>query len=207
MDTGLQSALFIGIMSLAGTIFTSTIFADYGHKTRAIAVLTLPATTFEKYLVAWLYSFLIFILIFIGSFYLILLVLINAKQVHGQTAEVFNVFDAHAGFEVFLLFALLQSIAFFGAIFYSKLHFIKTAFAFFIGIGLLILANKLLLTAFLGREAFPGMPYASLRFTDNGKDVMIKLTHQTDTVSLLMIGFLTVIFWTAAYYRLKEKQV
>ena len=35
-----QSVLFLGILLLAGTIYTSTIFADLGEKKKAIAYLT-----------------------------------------------------------------------------------------------------------------------------------------------------------------------
>src|ERR1700735_3627414 len=56
MPIAMQSVLFVSILLLAGTIFTSTIFADMGDNKKAIASLTLPASHFEKYLVAWLYS-------------------------------------------------------------------------------------------------------------------------------------------------------
>src|ERR1022692_150129 len=54
IDKGFQSAIFAMILLLAGTIFTSTIFADLGDTKKAVASLTLPASHFEKYLVAWL---------------------------------------------------------------------------------------------------------------------------------------------------------
>src|SRR5665213_2760957 len=59
MDAGMQSALFMSVLLLAGTIFASTIFADLGDNKKAMASLTLPASHFEKYLVAWLYSVII----------------------------------------------------------------------------------------------------------------------------------------------------
>jgi hypothetical protein len=40
MDQRVQNILFVPILLLAGTIFTSTIFADLGEKRKAIAYLT-----------------------------------------------------------------------------------------------------------------------------------------------------------------------
>ena len=39
---------------------------------------------------------------------------------------------------MYLVFAFLHAIAFFGAVYFEKLHFIKTAFTFFIIIAVLI---------------------------------------------------------------------
>src|SRR5437868_12091396 len=55
-DPGLQTAIFIILMLMAGTMFTSTVFSDFGNKNKAMAALTLPATAFEKFLVGWIYS-------------------------------------------------------------------------------------------------------------------------------------------------------
>ena len=56
MEQSLQLLLLGWVILFIGTIFTSTIFADLGDDKKAPGTLTLPATHFEKYLVAWLYS-------------------------------------------------------------------------------------------------------------------------------------------------------
>src|ERR1700753_3363335 len=50
LDAGFQSVLFVSLMLISGTIFTSTIFSDAGDKRKAIPILTLPASQFEKVL-------------------------------------------------------------------------------------------------------------------------------------------------------------
>jgi hypothetical protein len=207
MGTEIQSVLFINVLLLAGTIFTSTIFADMGDNKKAVASLILPASHFEKYLVAWLYSVVIFIVVFTGSFYLILLLLANLKHFPGQTPQLFNVFDDQKGGPVFLLFALFQSIAFYGAICFKKLHFIKTAFAFFIAIAISILCNKIILGLLLGRSVLPTMPFGMLRFMENNREKAINLGRHQGDYATCLIAVLVVIFWVAAYFRLKEKQV
>ena len=209
MDVGMQTALFTSVLLLAGSIFASTIFADLGDNKKAMASLTLPASHFEKYLVAWLYSVLIFVIVFTAGFYLILLFLVNLKHFSGPTPEIFNVFNStnDVGFQMYLLFALLQSIAFYGAICFKKLHFIKTAFAFFIVIAILVLTNQVLLSILLRRSVLPTMPFGMLRFMENNQEKAISLGQHQGDYALCLITILIIIFWVAAYYRLKEKQV
>jgi hypothetical protein len=207
LDHSTQSGLFLVILLIAGTVYTSTIFADLGEKKKAITYLTLPATHFEKYLVAWLYSFLIFLLIYTLSFYLVALFLLNIKHVPGQAEGVINLFQKQP-LQMCLIYAFLHAIAFWGAIYFNKLHFIKTAFVFFIFLGLLILFNKVVLTAMTGRNMDAAPPFGSLRFTDGGQQVDVSLPDARDnpTLAFLVVG-LTLVIWIAAYYRLKEKQV
>ena len=87
-----STAVFEAFLLLAGTMFTSTIFAGYGDKKKAVAALTLPASHFEKYLVAWLYSFLIFAIVYSAGFFLIASLAINIKQFPGHPPELINIF-------------------------------------------------------------------------------------------------------------------
>jgi len=207
LDVGVQSVLFVLILLLAGTMFTSTIFADYGDKNKAITSLILPASHLEKFLVGWVYSYLLFQVIFTCSYYLVLLFLINVKHFPGQTSEMFNVFDTPGGLLIYLMFALLHAIAFFGAIFFKKLHFIKTAFVFFIGMAVLIIINKIMLGILLGKEVMATPPFGDARLMENSKNVDIYLDHQNSPIVLWLMAVLVLIFWAAAYFRLKEKQV
>lgn len=73
----IQNISFYYFILGAGSIFTSLTFTDLGDKKRAPSALTLPASHFEKYLVSWLYSFVIFQLVLIGLFYLINSIIIS----------------------------------------------------------------------------------------------------------------------------------
>jgi hypothetical protein len=207
MDLGMQTAMFTIIILLAGTIFTSTVFADLGDKKKAMAWLMLPASHFEKYLVVWLYSFVIFIVLYTASFYGVLLFLTSIKHFPGRHTELFDIFYRGGGLQVFLLYGLLQSIAFYGAIYFEKLHFIKTAFVFFIAVALLIIINHLTQQVMLGREVMMDVPFGGAHFMENRKEEGINLTLAHQGQMLILISVLACIFWAAAYYRLKEKQV
>jgi hypothetical protein len=206
IDKNFQTVLFVMLLLMAGTVFTSTIFADFGDKKKAIAALTLPASHFEKYLVAWLYSFVLFLILYTVGFYLVVLFAVNIRHFPGQQAEMLNVFDRRV-VEMYLLYAFLHSIAFGGAIFFEKLHFVKTAFLFFIFIAVLIILNKVILSMLLGIAVEATVPFGNLRFAENNMVVDINITRQHETYTLLITVVLTLIFWVAAYFCLKEKQV
>jgi hypothetical protein len=206
LDKNLQTFFFFTIMLLAGTIFASTVFADLGERKKAIAWLVLPASHFEKYLVAWIYSFFLFILIYALIFYLALFTALNIQHVHTHRMVILNIFEKQI-LPLFLVFAFLHAVAFFGAVYFEKLHFIKTAFAFFIIVAVLIVLNKGLLSVFIGRPVDASPPFNNMRFAEGGQMVDIKIEKQNTPYILYLFIILTFIFWVAAYFRLKEKQV
>ena len=206
MDAGFQTAMFAVLMPIAGSLFTATIFADMGDSRKAIPALTLPASVFEKYIVAWLYSFLLFILVYTGVFYLVLLGLIRLKHWAGHNVEVFTVFQDK--FIILLvIFSLLHAISMYGAILFEKLHFIKTAFCFLISFGALTICNTFFLHAVIGRDVFPAVPFGFLNFMENGDYYSVSIGDQQSLWILAMLCIVIVLFWTGAYFRLKEKQV
>ncbi|WP_317169489.1 TlpA family protein disulfide reductase [Mucilaginibacter humi] len=63
-----QTGIFVWILILSGSIFTSLCFSSLGSK-QGILTLTLPASHLEKFPVQWVYSFVIFQIVFIGVFF------------------------------------------------------------------------------------------------------------------------------------------
>lgn len=137
---------------------------------------------------------------------MIVLYAVNIKHFPGQPVEILNVFGWPAR-GIYILYALLHSIAFLGAIFFEKLHFIKTAFIFFICAGILILFNKLMLDSLLKENVETSAPFGNVRFVHNSNIVDINITQQVNTYMLITMMIISLFFWVAAYYRLKEKQV
>jgi hypothetical protein len=206
MDAGFQSVVFAILMLISGTIFSSTVFSDLGDKRKAIPALTLPATQLEKFFVGWVYAYPIFIAVYTGIFYLVLLGLTSLKHWPGHHNEVLSIFQYRI-YIMLILFSFLQSITLFGAVFFEKLHFIKTAFCFFIGFAVVTLFNTLYLKLSVGPNIKPAIPFGTLNFLESGKDYAVGTSDQ-DTVwifALLMV--IAVLFWIAAYFRIKEKQI
>lgn len=207
-DTGLQTAMFVVLMLIAGTLFTSTVFSDFGDKGKAIPALTLPATQFEKFFIGWLYSYPIFLLVYSAVFYLGLIGLGNAG--HWGANQHFVLFSPwQSGFyTVLIIYSLLHAMALYGAIFFNKLHFIKTGFAFFIAYGFLAIVNTTFLRAITGLyvDKF-AMPFGFLNFNIGDKYYTVAVNGVPSSSVVLILSASAVLIWLAAYFRLKEKRV
>jgi hypothetical protein len=207
-DTGLQTACFIILMLISGTIFTSTVFNDYGDKSKAVVSVTLPATAFEKYMVGWLYSYPIFMIIYTSVFYLVLLGLGSTRHwPPGQHLELLNL-DQEMMPMMLAIYTILHAISIFGAIRFNKLHFIKTGFAFFIGYALVMICNTLFLKAITRINVVKlAMPYGYLNFEVGTKFYSLAAKAPDPLSMVVTVYIVALLIWIAAYFRLKEKQV
>jgi len=206
IELSAQIAFFGGIYFLAGAIFTSTVFADFGDKNKAIASLTLPASNFEKFLVGWVWSYVLFSIVFIAAFYLVLLSFMHLRHWPNQHEEVLNLLSAPA-ITIFVPFSFVHAFTLFGAIYFNKLHFIKTGFLFFISLAVLVVANTLFLQGLLGQSMHPAVPFTNVSFNKNNNFYDINLTSNYAWLVFWLIIAVSILLWVAAYFRLKEKQV
>lgn len=207
-DVGFQTGSYAILMFVAGGIFASTIFTDYGEKDKAIPALTLPATTFEKFLVGWLYSYPIFLIVYTAVFYLAVLGLVSVRHwTAGQQYSFFSV--GQVELRIFwVLFTEIHSIALFGAIFFRKLQFIKTGFTFFVSLIVVLLGNSLFLKIITGAQAEKlSFPFTHFNFYKGERYYSIGIGHDVSVYILWLMIAVAVLGWIATYYRLKEKQV
>ncbi|UOR04121.1 hypothetical protein MUN82_14350 [Hymenobacter aerilatus] len=208
MNADVQTIFFVVFLLGAGTFFTSTIFQQFGSKNRAIAAFCLPASTLEKYLVGWLYSFVLFVLVYVPVFYLangIVLLLFNTQENYHEAVGLFSA--EHRPYSAFYIYAALHAVTLVGAIAFEKAHFVKTAFVFFGMLGVLTVLNFQVLKTVFGQELALSFPFNDLRFSTPHSFYTVGLPdNQTQWVGLVF-AVLTGLFWAAAYARLREKQV
>jgi hypothetical protein len=200
-----QQIFFAVFLMGAGTIFTSTVFSNLSGKNRAIATLMLPASQLEKFLVGWLYSFVLFLLVFTPTYFLTVAVVISLDS---GTGEVYNIFeDGKFGPAMLLIYSMLHGVAIWGAVAFEKLSFIKTAFGFFIVILLVVVLNNYALERFFGRELGNAIPFSQVGFPENNNYYSIRLDEdQHDLMRSFPIA-VAGLLWLAALVRLREKQV
>ena len=208
LDPGFQTGAFAIVLFVAGGLFTSSIFADYGNRNKAIPTLTLPASGFEKFLVAWLWSYPIFLVVYIVVFYLAIWGLSELQSsVYGQPIRFFRLRQDPMTV-VWVLFTEVHALAFFGAIFFKSLQFIRTGFTFFVALLLTLLLNTIFLKILTGAQVIKvAIPFGFLNFAAKGREYQMSLDEKT---SLLILGLILIVAlgtWVAAYYRLKEKRV
>jgi hypothetical protein len=204
----IQAVMFIYAIAGAGGIFASLSFADLGNKRKATQVLTLPASHFEKYFVAWIYSFIIYLLVFVGVFYMVDLAVIELStpppNFKNTLLDITN-FDQKA-YWGFVVFALLHGFAFWGAIFFEKMHFIKTAFVFFLYIIALGLINEPLLHVIIGKFVH-GPAFGPLNFMENNQNWRVWSTPAMDNISMSVLFGIVILFWITTFFKLKEKEI
>jgi hypothetical protein len=207
-DTGLQTAMFINLLLIAGTIFTSTVFSDYGDNSKAIAAITLPATTLEKFLVGWLYSYPIFILVYTCAFYFVVAGLASTR--HWLPNQHFAMLSLRQDglLLVAIVYSLLHAMTIFGAVLFKNLQFIKTGFAFFVGYALVMIINTIILKALTGLNVIKlAMPFGYLNFDVGNRYYSIAVPSANSLWVIITLIVIALLMWVAAYFRLKEKQV
>ena len=212
LPQGVQAAFFVSFLLFAGCIFTSMVFTDLGDKKKAIPTLTLPASDFEKYLVGWIYSFLVFQVVFVALFYLTATIVIHLG--HPSTPErsnsLLNIFTNDLRpqpYYGFVIYTFLHAITFLGAIYFEKMHFIKTAFALFIGAFLLAIINKPIMSSMINETITGGTIFSPVDITDGKKHWTIHQASLQDIIGAIVLGMVVLVLWISAYYKLKEKEV
>ena len=201
-----QFGVFLTFFILGGSIFTANIFSNFSEKRKAIAGLTLPASHFEKYLLGWLFTAILFPVVYTSLFYIVDIAVLRSFSGSHYTPRTINVFSKEYRI-VFLFYALFQSISLCGAIYFRKLHFIKTAFLFFLLVFGLLTLNTWMMGSLIPEKVRTTMFFDGVGFVQKGYHYyQIKPAHP-ETYFNLCMALLTVAFWLSAYFKIKEKQV
>lgn len=199
------------IYMLAGSVFTSSIYSAYAQKSQAIVALSLPASHFEKFLIGWLYSLVIYTVVFGICFTLVDYVFVMLTNVpDGEKALIKVMPDENFLYVAFYTYAFLHSILLYGAINFNGMHFIKTACWFFFIIAILCVMHFSLQKSLIANEILFSPPFiGGLKFKTESfvyQNVMLEKFQRQLYVSFVLIGF-TSALWTATYFRFREKQV
>ncbi|WP_276090061.1 hypothetical protein [Pedobacter sp. JY14-1] len=208
-STETQFAFFLVFYLLSGTLFTSTVFSEMGDRRRAAGVLTLPVSGMERYLVAWIYSFVVFQVVFLLCFYAVDFGVLTLRGLDPVAdGQLLNVFSEKAYTNTFVVYGILHSIVFLGAISFQRLHFIKTAFAFAVFALVMVVLNSMMLNVMVPEQLSAVSPFGTLQFREIESGQIYAIGQ--DGPTLLVNGSMTVIvmiLWIAAYFKLQEKEV
>ena len=212
-----QHTIFTLMLWITGSIFTSLSFADLGDKKKASGMLTLPASHLEKYMVMWVYSFVLFLLTFIAVFYFVdwIVISFGVAPAGSEKNHLFNLFYGHnltglsSGLPFFdlILYAFFHAFTFWGSIFFEKLHFVKTAVVFIVLVLILVFANSTLLSMLISTETVRNVPFEGLSHVEDGRVFRIPPNNLISWLGKIILFAVVAVLWLSAYYRLKEKQV
>ncbi len=202
-----QLVLFTYGLLAAGAMFTASVFAAVGDPRRAAPALLLPASHLEKYLVAWLYSLPVFLVVYTAVFLGVDALTLQLgpagypRQLLDFTAEPAELVRMLLGY------ALLHAAALWGAIYFERQHVIKTAFAVFGVLGALALANFQVLKQVLTPDIMPALPFGDVRIAAGGQHLELALPAGHGLLLALLALALAGLLWLGAYARLTEKQL
>lgn len=207
-----QIIVLVFTMSGFGSIFGSMVFADLGDRSKVIPALMLPSSHFEKFLVGLIYSYFIFLIVFVASFCLADFIVVNIGDHDLEEDKMINVFSNTGRRPVisFLFFTLFHAFVFWGSVFFKKLHFVKTTIVFFLCLGGLALINGLVLNMFLAAHTrfSASMPFNPIMIinADNSYLASLEPTEKMEMYGKVIFVVVVLLFWTTTYFKLKEKE-
>jgi len=205
---GTQYAVYLFVIWLGGSIFTSTIFADLGDRKKAILQLALPVSNLEKFLTAWLFTFPIFLIVATCAFYAVDAVILSLNHPTQGSNKLLNLFDNETPVkQVFIVFLVFHMFSFWGAIYFNKLHFIKTGFTFFLGTLMLSLFNYIFLSIISSGALNNQAVFFQPNILVENKLYALNLNENLFTVNWIVFAICIILLWLSAFYKLKEKQV
>ncbi|MDB5236714.1 MAG: hypothetical protein JWR44_3707 [Hymenobacter sp.] len=203
----MQLVLFMFTMLAAGAVFTSSVFAAVGDRRQAAPALMLPASHLEKYLVAWLYTMPVFLVVFTAAFLAVDALTMQLAS-SGETGQLISFTESlRVPVGSLLSYLVVHSVALWSAIYFEKLHAVKMAFALFGLAGGLSMVNYQVLKRLLAPSIGPALPFSDVYVPADGLRFNLALPPSQAAWLALVPLVLAVLLWLGAYARLTEKQV
>lgn len=209
LNIGAQSFFFLIFLLFSGIAFTSIIFSDLGDQRKAAIAMTLPVSNFEKFLIGWLYSYIVFLLFYTATFFAMVYLVIDIANSSSKIPnEVISITGSKFEFfKMYLTFSVFHGVALVSAVVFKKLHIIKTASVLFVFVFILILLNqKMLLSISDGKTLFE-FPFSGLRIQEGKALFQIENNFLTYTIASCTAIGVSLLLWGAAFFKLKEKQL
>lgn len=190
-----KTFLFIG-----GLMLTSNIFKEISSKHRGWLYMMLPANPSEKILSYWLLTTVGYVVIASLTMVVSSIVLsVLSTLIFKSAFYVFNPFSM-AHLNILLQYCIVQSLFFFGAIYFQKNNFIKTILSVFVFntiLGIIAVFMFYLLFGTVGIDA------KNLQLTDDHFFSAI-IPY---TTKVFYYGLMVPFFVIVSYFKLKEREV
>lgn len=201
------NGVFLLLLFIGGGIFMAGIFKDLGNKQKGVWFLILPASAFEKLIVAMGYGIFTYVIAYLGIFYT---VQETMRLILGGGEGLHRVELLKNGFYQFIfLFVNFQSLILLGSIFFNKSQFLKTVLLIIAGEFLIYNGNTLLLRI-LSKEASitSNSPLDSFQFVNHNENVYVHLPPgMLLTMNVVSWVIVPLTLWLITWYRLKESEL
>lgn len=208
----IRDGLFKGIILISGSIFASEVFSDLGENGTGINYLMNPATHFEKWLVAFLMSTVLFLVVAFAIFHLAQMgnvLFFNALHpVKIPFSETSGLFRSAFWMPLMGDFLFIHALFFLGSIWFKAGHWWSTAAVCMVGIAFFA-ALKFGLAELVWPTGVRPQDREFAWFAESETDGFFRLPVSAAWKQTMTA--LTMIFpplcWGLAYLRLTEKQI
>lgn len=200
---------------IGGHVFTSLAFRDLFHKQKSYVFLTLPASQIEKYLFKLISTTIGFAAVATIVYFLFSLLASGITTLFFRIAHpVFKPFSPFV-WDVIPFYLVTQSVTFFGAVYFKKLHLLKTILSLTV-FGILAGVVVTLLARVIFWEFFTGF------FTPNTEALFLDLdisyfgqypSFERFTKTLILVAqilfyaVMPLFFWITGFIRFRETEV
>ena len=190
-----------------GLIFTSVIFHEFNDKTGTHHYLSLPASTFEKFLSKWLITAVLFPIVASSLFWIYSK--IGDAIYFNHVSSGYTYWKLTDWWSIFILktYIVYQSTYLIGAIVFQKYTFFKTSVVHWVfGIASSTLAAILFRIIFA--DQFDGMFYIDQHLNMQTSDEVIHfMENRFPSILEFALWFLVLpIMWAVGFFKLKEKE-
>ncbi len=196
---------------VTGILVAGMAFSNLRSKEKTMSYLSLPASTIEKLLAELLISTVVFFAVYVSAFYIFNFLMILFGQVVNVEVELVNIFREEVLMK-YWYFIIFQSIAFAGAATFRKRPLLSTGFSLFVAGNAIIL--YLLIFAMIlkntGQPTSIAVDSLGIHDIDTNSDVSDLFPYSmfiVNTAKNLFYYATAPVFWTVAYFKLKEKEV
>ena len=209
-----NAVFFPQVLLIGGFVVTSLSFRNMHNKLTGHTYLTMPGSMLEKYVAKLLLTTLGWsIACLAGYFTFSLLAAGLTRAIFGVSHGVFNPFGASA-WAAIRIYVITQSVVFVGAIYFRKLHLLKTALSLTIfGLGVALFVTLLGLALYWGPikemvvEGMSGRLMGVDLAPGEGARIERFFVAVADVSSLFFWWLMAPVCWALGYVRLRETQI
>ena len=202
--------LFVGLF-LGGTIMAAMTFSDLSQRTTGIYYLSVPATHAEKLVCGILYTQVFFNAAYLVIFFVLRSLAFAIIRLYPHITLEHMPFDQgmnEAYRYLTITYAAVQTLFLLGSVYFERFAFVKTTVSGVLVIVCVVLFLVYVIGPIIGRLHPVGEVGVFRIEEDNGSEYVYSLPMWVSQTLWFMTKFVWVpVFWTVAYFRLKEKEL
>ena len=193
---------FFTMLVFSAMTIPSISFAELRSKITATTFLTLPASSFEKFITSFLITTIGAIIAYLAVFLIFnILAVLIAGLLHTQL-DLFSFWSWKEFYDLTIIYIFIHSAFFLGATIFKRSKILQT----WLWITIIIIGISIILGAVAG-AVFHTMSFTSYNIFDVNIINGDKIIHTLKITNRIVASIVVLLLWTASYFKIKEKEV